>query len=332
MNIYFAPLEGITGHIYRNAYNDIFGVGIDKYFSPFISPGVNQILSRKEMRDIMPENNVGLNLVPQILASRAEDALLAIDNISEYGYTEFNINLGCPSGTVVAKRKGSGMLADLFQLEKFLDKIFEKTNYDISLKTRIGKDDYDDWDEIIGIYNKFPLKELIIHPRIQRDFYKNEPRMDAYEYAYKNCKCSLCYNGDIFTKASYDKVVSEYPSTDSVMLGRGILKNPFLPQIIGANEREQVAHKSKKHNDTMTSDTGGNDDIIRNKLLKFHDRLLEDYKNEMSGERPVLFKMYLGELFVDADKELKKIKKTEKLTVYTDTAREIIKNGGLCIS
>ena len=178
LNIYFAPLEGITGYIYRNAYSDIICRDrgkelISKFFSPFISPGVNQRLSRKELRDILPENNRGIRLIPQLLGCRGEDILLGIEDIKALGYTEVNINLGCPSGTVVAKKKGAGLLAYTDALDEFLYKIYEKADIKVSVKTRIGKNSPEEFFEILDIYNKYPMEELIIHPRIQTDFYKN---------------------------------------------------------------------------------------------------------------------------------------------------------------
>ena len=177
MNLYFAPLEGITGYVYRNAFHKIFKSNIDKYFSPFISPGVNQPLTPKELRDIHPDNNKGIKLIPQILANNPDDFLLASTYIRDLGYNEINLNLGCPSGTVVAKGKGSGLLADTDKLLRMLDKIYEKTDMEVSVKTRIGKDDPDEFPELLEIFNRFPIKELIIHPRIRTDFYKNNPNM-----------------------------------------------------------------------------------------------------------------------------------------------------------
>ncbi len=310
--IYFAPLEGITGYIYRNAFNDIFNSVIDKYFSPFIAPGVNQVLSKKEMRDVLPENNRNIHLIPQLLGCRADDIILAIRQINELGYNEININLGCPSGTVVAKKKGSGLLAYRDELDEFLYGVFEKVagigNVKLSVKTRIGKNSPDEFFEILDIYNKYEMEELIIHPRIQKDFYKNTPNMEIFDYAVKNSKNTLCYNGDIVISKDYEKIKEKYPSVDSVMIGRGILRNPMLI-------------------DEITKRVS----VDREKLIEFHDRLLSDYTKEMSGERPVVFKMkelwaYMGNSFSDADKELKKLRKSESIEKYKIMAYEILKH------
>lgn len=311
MKIYFAPLEGITGFIFRNSYNDIFESKIDKYFSPFIAPGINQVLSRKEMRDILPENNCGIKLIPQLLGCRPTEMLMAIEQIKELGYDEVNINLGCPSGTVVAKKKGSGFLAYPEELDAFLYEIYEKADIKVSVKTRIGKDSPEEFYRILDIYNKYQMSELIIHPRIQKDFYKNTPNMEIFQYAVKNSKNTLCYNGNIVYKKDYEAIKSKYEdaNVDSVMIGRGLLRNYMLVDEI----------KEGKEPD-------------RNKIIEFHSRIKSDYVEEMSGERPVLFKMkelwtYMGDLFLDCDKQLKALRKSNKLSEYEVHASNILKNG-----
>lgn len=316
LNIYFAPLEGITGFIYRNAYRDIIykDMGkelISKFFSPFISPGVNQHLSGKELRDILPENNNGVNLVPQLLGCRAEDILLGIEDIKALGYREVNLNLGCPSGTVVAKKKGAGLLAYTDDLDEFLYKIYERADIKISVKTRIGKSDPEEFYEILDIYNKYPMEELIIHPRLQTDFYKNKPDMEMFQYAVNHSKNRLCYNGDITSVEEYCNITEKYGNiVIAVMIGRGFLKNPLLINKILACNME-------------------NNDIDRIKRL--HDRLLADYTKEMSGERPVLFKMkelwaYMGDMFPGSEKLLKKLRKAESLKNYRIMAEEIMRS------
>lgn len=310
MKLYYAPLEGIAGYIYRNAFHEYFGKGhIDKYFSPFIAPGVNQVLSLKEMRDILPENNKVNKLVPQLLGSRGEDILLAIKRIKEFGYDEVNINLGCPSGTVVAKKKGSGLLYFTEELDKFLYTIFEDADVKVSIKTRLGKESPEEFYEILDIYNKYEMEELIIHPRIRSDFYKNSPNLDMYEYAYKNSKNVLCYNGDIIDGKKYDYIKEKFPNTDKVMIGRGFLRNPGLVF--------EICEGSMEYD--------------KEKLMEFHDRLLNDYSEYMSGEKPVLFKMkelwsFMSDYFVGFEKELKKIKKSQKLSEYKVAAKNIIIN------
>ena len=301
MNLYYAPLEGITGYVYRNAFHKIFKPNMEKYFSPFISPGVNQPLTPKELRDIHPDNNKGICLIPQILANNPDDFLLASTYIKDLGYNEVNLNLGCPSGTVVAKGKGSGLLADTDKLLRMLDKIYEKTDMEVSIKTRIGKDNPDEFPLVLEIFNRFPIKELIIHPRIRTDFYKNTPNMEMFELAYNESKNPVCYNGDVTTVEGFEKIKEKYPNMTAIMIGRGFLKDPML------------AAKIKGEQMNM-------------KLIKeFHDELLARYEEVMSGEKPVLFKMkeiwcYMMDLYPDSEKIAKKIRKAEKLSAYKEAA------------
>ena len=202
MDIYFAPLEGITGHIFRRAYNGIYGSdSIEKYFSPFLSPAEKCPITPREKKDITPENNEGIYLVPQILTCKSDYFIDATKELKAMGYTEVNLNLGCPSGTVCAKGKGAGFLPETSALQKFLDDIYsyaESDNMKISVKTRLGYYNPDEFYDLIDIFNAFPISELIVHPRIRTDFYKGEPRREYYAYALEHSKNPLVYNGNIY--------------------------------------------------------------------------------------------------------------------------------------
>lgn len=296
MKLYFAPLEGIGGYIYRNAQADCFIPG-DKYFSPFLAPKQNRSLSPKEYRDIAPENNKNICLVPQIMANHAEIFLKVAKELKSLGYQEINLNLGCPSPTVVTKYRGAGFLAKPKELEEFLEEIFEKADIKISVKTRLGMEDEEEFPRILEIYNRFPLKELIIHPRVQKDFYKNTPRREMFSYAIKSTKIPLVYNGDVFSKEDCQEIQELFGDVN-VMLGRGVLANPALFGEIREGEA-----------------------ITKDGLYLFHNRILSDYREVMSGEKNVLFKMkelwfYMAELFPDSEKYMKKIRKAQHLREY----------------
>ena len=224
MQFYLAPMEGLTGYVYRSAYHKYFPAA-DRYFTPFIT---NKKMSSRERNDILPEHNEWMTVIPQILTNQAEDFLSLTKELKEYGYDTVNLNLGCPSGTVVAKRRGSGLLAWPHTLDAFLDEIFSSCDCRISIKTRLGTTDTDEWETLLAIYDKYPLEELIIHPRIQKDFYKYTPRMECYRTAYETSRHSLCYNGDLFSTADFQKLCHDFPLTEKVMLGRGVLQNPWL--------------------------------------------------------------------------------------------------------
>lgn len=225
--LYFAPLEGITTYMYRNIHNRMFG-GCDAYYAPFITPSDNEKIGRKGFRDILPENNCGVNLKLQVLTNNADSFLKFADRIKEDGHNEVNINLGCPSGTVTGKGRGSGFLRDTEGLDRFFEKIFDETDIKISVKTRIGFTLPEEMDKLTGIYNKYPISLLIVHPRTRADFYKGPLHMDTFEKVYNAANAPLCYNGDIKEKTDYEKTVHGFPGIDSVMIGRGAIRNPAI--------------------------------------------------------------------------------------------------------
>ena len=298
MQFYMAPMEGITGYIFRQAYHKCYG-NVDCYFAPFL---MSRKLNQKEIRDILPENSAGMKLVPQILTNRAEDFLSIAGGIQSFGYTEVNLNLGCPSPTVTARNRGAGFLGLPGELRRFLDEIFEKCPLAISIKTRIGVEDEEEWPRILSIYEEFPLKELIIHPRLKTDQYRpGTIHTDAFALAAEKSRHSLCYNGDINSVKAYEEVIGKFPDVDKLMLGRGILRKPWLTEAIRqGNSKEQEEKK---------------------RLRVFHDALLQGYTEYMSGDRNTLYKMkelwaYLGTSFENSEKYLKKIRKSQRISEY----------------
>ena len=228
MQLYLAPLEGITGWIYRNAQHACFG-GFDKYFIPFISPNQHGHFSAREKKDVMPEHNQDMYAVPQILTNQTDDFLYTARKLQEYyGYEEINLNLGCPSRTVVTKCRGAGFLGEPERLKRFLDEIFEKCTMKISIKTRLGMEEPGEFEKILEIYNDFPVEEVIIHPRVQKDFYKNTPDLDAFANAFVRTRNPVCYNGDITSVSDYQRISERFAGLDRVMTGRGVLADPAL--------------------------------------------------------------------------------------------------------
>lgn len=298
MKFYLAPMEGITGYIYRNAYHKYFH-NVDKYFTPFITPHTKRCLNAREKNDILPEHNEGMKVIPQVLTNQAEDFVKIAKTLQEYGYDEINLNLGCPSGTVVSRKRGAGFLAYPKELELFLDEIFAKLDMKISIKTRIGKEESWEWEDLLSIYNKYPLEELIVHPRLQVDFYKGKPDWQAYKLAETESKNPLCYNGNIFTLQDYEELLAAFPKTEAVMIGRGVIANP---QLISVMQGETVKPDKAQ-------------------IKAFHDEVCAGYAQSFSGDRNVLFKMkelwfYMGQIFEDSEKYMKKIKKCQSLSEY----------------
>ena len=315
MKIYFAPLEGITGYVFRNAYAKYYG-GIDKYFTPFIAPHTKKLMDTREKRDILPKNNQGLYIVPQVLTNKAEDLIdLAKQLYEDYGYEEINLNLGCPSKTVTTKGKGSGFLEFPDQMEEFFDRYFKASDVKLSIKTRIGYWDVEEAERLFHLYERFPFEEIIIHPRLGSEMYKGTPHYDVFEQYLERTKHILCYNGDINSLESLRQLEQKWAKCDTFMLGRGLIARPGMLQMdaCGVNE-ETISYLSKEE---------------RIRFQNFHDEILEGYDAYMCGDRNTLFKMkelwtWWAVMFSGQEKTLKKIKKVNDLQEYKILVRSLI--------
>lgn len=304
MKFYFAPMEGITGYVFRNAFHSCFPY-IDKYFMPFLHPKEFGNFSAREKEELLPRHNKDLRAVPQILTNDSMDFIKAAKRLEEYGYREVNLNLGCPSKPVVAKGRGAGFLAEPRKLDRFLTEIFEGCGIEISVKTRLGIEDADEFGLLLDIYNKYPLKELIIHPRVQQDFYQNPPKWDAFRVAFEKSKHSVCYNGSIFTVQDYQRFTEAFPEVGMVMLGRGLLRNPLL---IGGLQHE------------MVMEPGG--------LREFHDKLYEGYRRVIEEEWIVLIKMkeiwsYMRSAFLEYQDDIKRVWEVKTAVDYEQLVKVI---------
>lgn len=299
-----APMEGVTGDIFRQVQRQHFEPA-DKYYTPFLSPTTNRTFSPRELREILPEHNEGIRVIPQLMGHCAEDFLWMAGELNRMGYDEVNFNLGCPSGTVVCKKKGSGLLAERELLERFLDEVFEKTPVAVSIKTRIGKKSADEFPALLGLFNRYPAKELIVHPRVQADQYGNHPNLEAFALAQAQSRASVCYNGDLFDAPAVQTFCSRFPQTERLMLGRGLAANPGL---IGQLKTGKPVTGAQLHD--------------------FHDHLYAETRRRIPDDRALLFRMkeawrYLGCSFQDAERILKKIRKAQRLPEYESAVREL---------
>lgn len=303
MQYYLAPLEGITTSIYRNLYHKYFEP-MDKYFTPFLVPHTKRSLANKEKREVDPIYNEGIYLVPQILTNHSEGFIDTVRKLKEYDYKEVNLNLGCPSKTVTGKGRGAGFLKEPEKLEKFLDEIYSACDIEISIKTRIGIEEEDEFDRLLEIYKKFPLKELIIHPRTLKDFYGNKIHFNSYSKALDKCSFPVCFNGDIRNEED-DKYVREtYPKTSAIMLGRGIVGNPNLLNEIKGKKPES------------------------DKTLDFMMELKEQYYELIKNEKQTLFKLkeicgYMSWFHPEDKKVFKKLMKTNSLESFSGVLGEV---------
>lgn len=307
MNFYLAPLEGVTGHVFRKAYDELFG-DIDCYFTPFIS--ANDHLSAVSKREL--ETVLRAPLIPQILGNDPDKVLAISSEMAEKGYDTFNLNFGCPSGTVTGKNRGSGMLKDLRMMDDFLDRIFRDGRFKYSLKTRIDWADESEWKDIVAIYQAYPFQEIIIHPRLRKDLYQGSTRRAAFEYALTHLPQPLCYNGDINTVEDYNELCQQFPTLERVMIGRGIVRNPLLISQIRSSE--SLTENQPDEYFMLTEEQ-------KQLLRRFVRRLEADYLAEMQTPEHAVMRMkeffsYFGTYFPGREKALKELRKAKSLNEY----------------
>ena len=303
---YMAPLESVTTWIYRQAHAKIYG-RLDKYFIPFLEPHEKRDFKTRELQEILPEHNENIYAVPQILTNRSEGFIKLAKALKDWGYEEVNLNLGCPSKTVVTKGKGSGFLAKPKELERFLMEIFDALSGEvkISVKTRIGKEDPEEFPALLELFNKYPMEELIIHPRVQKDGYGNVPRLELYELAEKQSMNPVCYNGDLYTREQIRNLTERFPGTQRLMFGRGFLRDPGL-----------LYNEGKDSEETFE------------KFWAFHDLVYEGYQERNMGDRNVLFKMkelwsYQVYQFSEPERLFKTFKKVQDCNEYEQMIRNL---------
>ena len=298
MRYYFAPMEGLTDSIYRRAHHGVYP-GMDAYYMPFISPTVHRALTPREKRELPMADSVGFRAVPQLMTKVADDFIWAAEQCRDRGYDEVNLNCGCPSGTVVSKGKGSGMLRDLDHLDRFLDAVFSAAPLPVSVKTRLGIAEPEEFEKILEVYNRYPIKELTVHPRVRKQFYDGDVFMEWFRYCMENSKNPLCYNGNIRTLTELRAFEEAFPQIEAVMIGRGLIGDPGM---IAGNDCE--------------------------KMEQFHDALLEEYLVVFGGARNAMFRMkenwrHMILMFEDSEKMGKRLRKTTDIQEYREIVAEI---------
>lgn len=299
MRYYFAPLEGLTDSIYRRLHHQYFS-GVDRYYMPFLSPTVHRTLTHREDRELPMADSVDFTAIPQLLTKVPEDFLWAARQCADRGYAEVNLNVGCPSGTVVSKGKGSGMLRDAEGLDRFLDAVFQDSPLPISVKTRLGMERAEEFPALLEVFNRYPIEELTIHPRVRKQFYDGGVDMEMFRYAAEHSTNPLCYNGDITSPGQAEALQQAYPALEAVMIGRGLVADPGMLQ-------------------------GGTD--VR-ALEGFMNALLEEYTVSFGGSRNAMFRLkenwgFLHSRFEGVDKLWKQLRKTTDLEEYKRITAEI---------
>jgi tRNA-dihydrouridine synthase len=307
-----SPLQGFTDFRFRNAFHKYFG-GIDTFYSPYIKLNGKLIIKGSYERDILPENNNTLEVIPQIITNDAEEFLFVTKYVQQLGYKELNWNLGCPYPMVAKCGMGSGLISNTSQIEHILKRVHNETDIIVSMKMRMGYENPTEILDVFPILEQYPIKNIAIHARIGKQLYKGGVDLDSFQKCLDTSKQKIYYNGDITSVEKFRTMQERFPSIDHWMIGRGLIADPFLPSMI--------------KNDTT--------EYPKNKLEifeAFHDTIFQEYDSYLQGPTPIRMKMlgfweYFSESFSNPQKTYKKIKKAGNSKNYEAAVKEIFKNG-----
>ncbi|GGW68995.1 tRNA-U20a,U20b-dihydrouridine synthase [Winogradskyella epiphytica] len=307
-----SPLQGFTDFRFRNAFNKYFG-GIDTFYAPYIRFNNKLIIKNSYKTDLLPENNTGLELIPQIMTNDAEEFLFVVDYIQQLGYKELNWNLGCPYPMVTKRGMGSGLICEPEKINHILERVHNETDITVSMKMRMGYDHPEEILDTFPILDRYPLKNIAIHARIGKQLYKGGVNLDAFERCIDSTKHKLYYNGDITSVAKFKEMQERFPNIDHFMIGRGLIADPFLPSMIKNNTSEYPKNRWEM-------------------FSEFHDTIYKQYDDALSGPTPIKMKMqgfweYFSQSFSNPQKTFKKIKKANNPKAYQQAVAEILKNG-----
>jgi tRNA-dihydrouridine synthase len=307
-----SPLQGFTDFRFRNAQNKIFG-GIDTYYAPYIRLNGKMVIKSSYQRDLLPENNSTLEVIPQIITNDADEFLFVAKYVEELGYKELNWNLGCPYPMVTKCGMGSGLISNTEKINQILHKVHNESDIIVSMKMRLGYDTTEEILDVFPILEKYPIKNVAIHARIGKQLYKGGVHLDAFQACIDNTKLKLYYNGDITSVAKFKEMQERFPTIDHWMIGRGLIADPFLPSMIKNDSFEYPKNKMEL-------------------FSEFHDTLYEGYSESLSGSTHILLKMhhlweYFSVIFSNPHKVHKKIKKAKSIRNYEQAVAEVIKAG-----
>lgn len=303
-----SPLQGFTDYKFRNAFHKLFG-GIDTFYAPYIKLNGTLDIKKSYQLDLLPENNEEINLIPQIMTNDADEFLFVSKFIQNLGYNELNWNLGCPYPMVTKRGLGSGLICDAPKINEILYKVHQESDIIVSMKMRLGYENPEEILDVFPILDTFPIKNIAIHARIGKQLYKGGVNLDAFEKCLDKTKHKIYYNGDITSVSGFKKMQERFPTINHWMIGRGLIADPFLPQMIKNNNEEYPKNKLEL-------------------LQEFHQILLEQYQKTLSGDQHLLMKMsslweYFSMLFSNPQKTFKKIKKAKSFKNYQQAVAEI---------
>jgi len=306
-----SPLQGFTDFRFRNAQQKYFG-GIDTFYAPYIRLNGKLKIKSSYQRDLQPDNNTVAHVIPQVMTNDPDEFLFVVDYIQSLGYNELNWNLGCPYPMVTKSGMGSGLICNPIRIDEVLDRVHSETDVTVSMKMRLGYENSEEILDTFPILDKYPLKSIAIHARIGKQLYKGGVKLDAFEKCIGATKHPLYYNGDITTVDGFKAIQERFPSIQHFLLGRGLIGDPFLPQMIKDNTTEYPKDRWKI-------------------FEAFHNEIYQQYDAALSGPTPIKMKMlgfweFFSNSFSNPQKTYKKIKKATNPRKYQAAVKEILNN------
>jgi tRNA-dihydrouridine synthase B len=310
--IFLAPLRGLTGAIFRDTYAEFFD-GIDSAVAPFLTTIQGSRIKPNQLKELLPENNRRMPVVPQILSKTADKFIVLAKALFDLGYDTVNWNLGCPFPMVARKQRGSGLLPHPDLIEAFLDKTLAAIPNRLTIKTRLGHRHAEEILALLPLFNNYPIAELIIHPRTGVQMYTGRPDVDSFARCLPLSRCPVVYNGDINTCADFETLRGRFPTVSGWMIGRGVLGDPFLPAAI----------KGLANNDADRID----------RFRCFHDTLYERYAQVRHGPAHLVDSMkgywaYFAAYFPDGERILKQVRKTHSAEHYRELVERFLESTG----
>jgi len=307
-NLLSSPLQGFTDFRFRNAFNNYFG-GIDTYYSPYIKLNGKFDVKKSYERDILPENNTGIEVIPQIMTNDANEFVFVANYVKQFGYKELNWNLGCPYPMVTKRGLGSGLINDPEKINEILSKVHQKSDIIVSMKMRLGYENTEEILHVLPVLENYPIKNISIHARIGKQLYKGGVHLNAFQKCIENTNHQLYYNGDISSVAKFREMQQTFPTIKNWMIGRGLISDPFLPSMIKNNTEKYPKNKIEL-------------------FTKFHETIYHEYAEALSGQSHLLLKMchfweYFAAIFSNPHKTFKKIKKAKSIKAYDQAVNDI---------
>jgi len=307
-----APIQGITDYTFRKLFEQYFG-GINKYFAPYLRVDSKGGLSNKQMRDLLPGNNVGIHVIPQIMANRPHDFISMCSFLADQGYTEVNWNLGCPYPMITNRGLGAGLLDKPELTAQILDEVLPKISLNLSIKLRSGVYNENALASMLQIFNNYPLTEVIIHPRYAKQLYRGMANRNLFAEVLPISTHPVCYNGDIASVEDCLQLSEQFPTVKHFMIGRAVISNPFLAAQI-QQKNSNLAFDAKKQ------------------FAEFHAALFASYLSQSEGgDKQVILKMlgfweYFALSFTNSDKVYKKFRKAKNKNEYQAAISEVFAN------